>query len=365
MNAREMAIQQDSNSDAAVGVESWFGGHSDLAAVSAVLVGLLARLWAASGMSLNPDVGLHFRQADQVSPRLGYGQSGTAAPPPVLSLFLYYWRALGTSDLWLRLPSVMAGTIFCWVFFKWLAQVTDRLTGFIGLSFVSFLLPIVMLAAEVRQYALLLAFAVSALYFLDRAFAWSSAGMMVASTICLYLAMLTHYSAFLFAAALGIYALFWIFMRRMPMKVVVTWAVGQLGALALAAFLYKTHLSQIGAGESRTVLEAWITYIRRSYFDRTHDNLLLFLVGHTFGVFQYLFGQLAVGDVVGLLFLVGVFLLLREKSSTSRRLSLFLLLSFAIVGGASLVHVYPYCGTRPSAFPILPGIAGGRAAVVR
>ena len=131
-------------------------------------MGFLARLWAASGIFLNPDEALHFRLANQPSLSLAYAQSATAAHPPLLILFLYYWRALGTSDLWLRLPSVIAGAIFCWVFFKWLTQVTDRLTGLIGLLFVSFLLPIIMLAAEVRQYALLLAFLGGALYFLDR-----------------------------------------------------------------------------------------------------------------------------------------------------------------------------------------------------
>jgi hypothetical protein len=365
MNAEEMVTRQDSNSDAAVGFEFWFESHADLAAVFVVLMGFLARLWAASGIFLNPDEALHFRLANQASLALAYAQSATAAHPPLLILFLYYWRTLGTSDLWLRLPSVIAGAIFCWVFFKWLTQVTNRLTAFIGLLFVSFLLPIIMLAAEERQYALLLAFAVSALYFLDRAFAENLAGLMVASTLCLYLAMLTHYSAFLFAAALGIYALLWIFMRRTPMKVILTWVAGQLGALALAAVLYKTHLSKIGAGESRTVVEGWMTYIRRSYFDRTHDNPLLFLVSHTFGVFQYFFGQLAVGIVVGVLFLVGIFLLLREKSSASRRLGIFLLVSFAIVGGASMVHVYPYGGTRHSALLVIPGIAGVSVAVVR
>jgi hypothetical protein len=365
MNAREMVTPQDSKISGAIVLESWFEDHADLAAVLVVLVGFLARLWAASGIFLNPDEALHFRLANQSSLALAYGQSVTAAHPPLLILFLYCWRALGTSDLWLRLPSVAAGAIFCWVFFKWLMQVTDRLTGFVGLLFVSLLLPIIMLAAEVRQYALLMAFVGSALYFLDRAFAENSVALMAASTLCLYLAMLTHYSAFLFASSLGIYALLWIFMRRVLMKVIVTWAVGQLGALALAAFLYKTHLSQIGAGESRTVLEGWMTYIRRSYFDRAHDNPLLFLVGHTFGVFQYLFGQLAVGDVVGVLFLVGVFVLLREKSRASRRLGLFLLLSFAIVGAASMVHVYPYGGTRHSALLIIPAIAGVSVAVVR
>jgi hypothetical protein len=365
MNAHEMVTPQDSKTDGAIALESWFEDHAGVAAALVVLLGFLVRLWAASGIFLNPDEALHFRLANQSSLALAYGQSTTAAHPPLLILFLYYWRALGASDLWLRLPSVIAGSIFCWIFFKWLTQVTDRLTGFIGLLFVSSLLPIIMLAAEVRQYALLLAFLGGALYLLDRGFVENSVGLIAASAFYLYLAMLTHYSAFLFAGALGIYALLWIFMQRMPVKVLVTWAVGQLGVLVLAAFLYKTHLSRIGAGESRTVLEGWMTYIRRSYFDRTHDNPLLFLVSHTFGVFQYFFGQLAVGIVVGVLFLVGVFLLLREKSSGSRRLGLFVLLSFAVVGAASMVHVYPYGGTRHSALLVIPGIAGVSVAVVR
>src|SRR5260370_80641 len=138
MNAREMAIQQDSNSDAAVGFESWFGGHSDLAAVFVVLVGFLARLWAASGIFLNPDEALHFRLANQVSLRLAYGQSATAAHPPLLILFLYYWRALGTSDLWLRLPSVMAGAIFCCVCFLLLGSGTMPAAGVFLVVFMCF-----------------------------------------------------------------------------------------------------------------------------------------------------------------------------------------------------------------------------------
>ena len=67
-----------------------------------VLLGFLARLWAASGIFLNPDEALHFRLANQSSLALAYGQSATAAHPPLLILFLYYWRTLSTSDIWLR-----------------------------------------------------------------------------------------------------------------------------------------------------------------------------------------------------------------------------------------------------------------------
>ena len=350
----------------------WLQKRAYLAAVFITLLGLLARLWTASGTFLNPDEALHFRLANQVSLALAYKASLTAAHPPLLTVLLFYWRRLGTSELWLRLPSVLAGAAFCWMFYRWLTKAAGSLAGLIGLLLVALLPPIVLVAAELRQYSLLLAFLASALYFLDEAFAENSTIRMAAFSSCLYLAMLSHYSAFLFAAALGIYALFRIFTERPPANLVAVWAIGQLGGLALAVLLYKTHISKLGVGQSRTALQGWMSdfYLRRSFFDPAHDNPLKFLVGHTFGVFQYFFGQLAVGDLMGLLFVVGVALLLRGKGlpkdrTSSRRLGLFLLLPFAGAGGVSLAHVYPYGGTRHIAFLIIPAVAGVSVALER
>ncbi len=347
-------------------------GRADVAALFITLLGLLARLWSAHGTFLNPDEALHFRLANQVSLALAYKESLTAAHPPLLILLLHYWRAFGTSELWLRLPSVIAGAVFCWMFYKWLSKAADGLAGFIGLLSVAFLPPIIRVAAEVRQYSLLLAFLVSALYFLDEAFTKDSAGRMAAFALCLYVAMLFHYSAFWFAAALGLYALFRIFTERAPARVVAAWTLSQLGGVALAAFSYKTHLSKLSANDSTSQLQ-WLineSYLRRSFFDRAHDNPVLFLVGHTFGVFQYFFGQLAVGDAMTLLFVLGVVLLLRGKGfpqavKSSRRLGLFLLLPFAIIGAACLAHIYPYGGTRHVAFLIIPAMAGVSVAIAR
>ncbi len=354
----------------------WFEDHAGLVAIFITLLGFLVRLWAASGIFLNPDEALHFRLANQLSLALAYKASLTAAHPPLFILLLYYWRTLGSSELWLRLPSVIAGAIFCWMFYKWLSKATGNLAGFIGLLFVTLLPPIVLIAAEVRQYSLLLAFLAAALYFLDEAFAENSLSRMAAFSLCLYLAMLFHYSAFLFAAALGIYALLRIFTERPPANLWLTWVTGQLGGMALAVFLYKTHLSKLGAGDSRTAMQGWMSeyYLQRSYFDPARDHLVTFLVGHSFGVFQYFLGQLAVGVVMGVVFLVGVALLLRGKGlpdevetrndrTFSHPLGIFLLLSFAIAAGASLVHVYPYGGTRHIAFLIIPGVAGVSVAI--
>jgi Dolichyl-phosphate-mannose-protein mannosyltransferase len=349
-----------------------FATRINRTAIAITLLGFLVRLWRASGTFLNPDEALHFRLANQLSLALAYRESLTASHPPLLTFVLYYWRSFGTSELWLRMPLVLATVAFCWMFYKWLSHAAGSLAGFIGLLFAAFLPPIVLLSTEIRQYPLLLAFLASSLYFLDEALAKNSTGRMWAFTACLYFAMLSHYSAFLFAAALGIYALLRFFTARFPFRLVTAWAAGQLGALGLAILLYKTHISKLGVGESRTVLQGWMSefFLRRSYFDPTRDNPVLFLVGHTFGVFQYFFGQLAVGDVVGLLFIVGVVLLLRGKGfsygrDSSRQLGILLLLPFAIAGCATLAHVYPYGGTRHVAFLIIPGVAGVSVAIVR
>jgi hypothetical protein len=347
----------------------WLEDHAGAVAVFLTLLGFLARLWTASGTFLNPDEALHFRLANQVSLAFAYKASLTAAHPPLYIFLLYFWRVLGTSELWLRLPSVLAGTAFCWMFYKWLSKAAASLAGMIGLLLVALLPPIVTVAAEARQYALLLAFLISALYFLDESFAKNSTGRMAAFSLCLYLAMLFHYSAFLFAAALGIYALLRISMERPPARLAAAWAVSQAGGLALALFLYKTHLSKLGVGDSKTALQGWMSdlYLRRSYFDPAHDNPVKFLVGHSFGVFQYFFGQLAVGDVMAIFFLAGVVILLRGKAlpdaRPSRRLGIFLLIPFAIAGAVSLAHFYPYGGTRHVAFLIIPAVAGVSVAV--
>jgi 4-amino-4-deoxy-L-arabinose transferase-like glycosyltransferase len=366
LSPRQQTIRRASST------ESWPRGRIDLAAAFILLFGLLARLWAASGTFLNPDEALHFRLANQTSWVLAYRQSLTASHPPLLTFVLYFWRALGTSELWLRMPSVLAGVVFCWMFYKWLRKAAGDLAGLIGLIFVSFLPPIILLSAEIRQYALLLAFLAAALYFLDDAFAKNSSGGMAAFSLCLYLAMLSHYSAFWFAAALGIYALFRFFTERFSVTLKMAWAIGQICALALAIFLYKSHISKLGVGESRTALQGWMSdfFLRRSYFDAAHDNPLLFLVAHSFGVFQYFFGQLAVGDVMGLLFVLGVVLLLRGKDlpqqkEGSRGLAILLLLPFAVAAVAALAHVYPYGGTRHIAFLIIPGVAGVSVALAR
>jgi uncharacterized membrane protein len=348
-------------------LENCFHAHPDLTAAVILAAGFLVRTRAASGIFLDPDEALHFFEANKNSLSLAYKASLIISHPPLLVLLLHFWRALGTSEIVLRLPSIIAGTAFCWVAFKWLTALFGQTVGWIGLIFLAFLPPMIALSTEVRQYALLLVFATSAAYFLERALAENSAKLMALSLLCLYLAMLSHYSAFLFAAAIGGYTILRVATQRAPFKVIVTWVVGQILALGIAGFLYVTHLRKLGeryGGVQAT--RGWMggAYLHNSYFDPSHSNLLLFVLARTGGVFQYVFGQLVVGDLAYPLFIMGIVFLLRRKTAPRklgvdpRLLGILLLLPFALNCTVALAGRYPYGGTRHSAFLVIFAIAG-------
>ncbi len=361
MNYSRHGVQDELQSGVNRSAESWFEAHPNISAILVLSAAFLGRLRAASGTFLNPDEALHYLLANQPSWRLAYNASLTNAHPPLLTLVLFLWRSVGTSEFVLRLPSVIAGTAFCWIFFKWLTRILGPVTGFIGLILVSFLPPRITLAAEVRQYALLLFFLVSAAYLLERALAENSAAMMLLSAISLCLAILSHYSAILFAAAIGLYSLVRVIARRPSTQVRAAWVIGQAGALGLIASLYVSHISKLKGEYAAGTINGWLA---NSFFRPGHDNPLLFVIARTGGVFQYGFGQLAVGDVAFLAFIAAVVLLWRENVTpegstvTSRQIDALLVLPFAVAAAASIARIYPYGGTRHSAFLIMFAVAG-------
>ncbi len=357
-------------------IETWFEAHNDLAVATIVVAGFLLRLWIAHGTFLNPDEALHFRAANTPSWWLTYQRSLGIAHPPLLVFLLRFWRAFGTSELVLRLPSVIAGTLFCWIFYAWVANNFSRTAARVSLIFVSFLPPMIELSAEVRHYALLLVFCAGALYFLDETLSRNSAWRMSVSLLCLYLALLSHYSAVFFAAWLAVYALVRLRSSSPSARVLITWSAGQVGALGISLFLYVVYISGLSrAFSGSNVLHGFMqdAYLLNSYYQPHRDNLLLFIFARTGGVFQFLFGQLAMGDVMFPLFIVGIVLLIRSQPDPTKpritsRLGILLVMPFVINCAAALAGMYPYGGTRHSvllAMFAIPAISVSIAKITR
>lgn len=332
-------------------LERWLLRHLDAFALAVVASGFMLRIFAATRSYLNPDEALHYLLLNQSSVYLAYKASLTNAHPPLIYLVLYYWHFLGRSELMLRLPSVVAGTAFCWMFYKWLGLTFGRAASSIGLILVTFSPAMVALSAEVRAYALLLFCMAGALYFLTTAFQKKSALDMWCFSIFLYFAILSHYSAVFFTVALGVYSLARIAERHLPRRVVVAWACGQAGAFAIYGFLYLTHVSKI-----KNSIAVWSGPFDSSFFHLDTISLFTFTWENTLNIFLFLFGQRFVAQSIFLFFVVGAAflfirdLLSRRQNSESSRLGILLLFPFISVWGASIAGIYPYVGSRHTAF---------------
>lgn len=343
--------------------EDWLWSHSNLIAALIVAVAFVIRLKMAAQSFLNGDEALHFMAANQPSWALTYEASLTVSHPPLLIFFLHVWRFLGTSELVLRLPCVLAGTVFCWIFFRWLSDLFGSDTGLIGIFFAGFLPPMLSLSTEIRQYAFLLFFAIAAMYWLERTLKQNSAVSMSLFSICLWLAIFSHYSAVLLAASLGLYVLLRMRGAGLSPAVIGIWVAAQIGALLLCAFLYFKYISAFGG----QALHGWMdVYLHNSYFDPKRHHAIAFIFARTISVFQYVFGQNVVGDLLFLVFVAGIVFIWRRKAIATRGAIIFLLLfPFAITCTTALLDVYPYGGTRHCIFLAIFGIAAISFAFVR
>jgi len=344
------AIGQNST-PRAKGVEGWIAERLNVLAFVVVAIGFVLRFLVATRSYLNPDEALHYVLLNQPSAFLAYKASLTNAHPPLIYLVVYFWHFLGRSEWMLRLPSVVAGTAFCWMFYKWMGLAFGRAASWIGLILATFPPAMIQLSAELRAYALLLFCLSSALYCLERAIVNKSVRLMWGFSAFLYLAILSHYSAVFFAIAAGVYVLARIADDQLPRKVMTAWAIGQAGALGIYAFLYITHISKL-----KDSIVVWSAPFERGYFHRDTISLFAFTWRSTFGVFLFLFSQPFVAIamllcfVLGAAFFFGQKLLSNNGGSQTNRLGILLLFPFIGVWCAAIAGIYPYIGSRHTVF---------------
>jgi hypothetical protein len=202
------------------------------------------------------------------------------------------------------------------------------------------------------------------LYLSERAIQENSLPLMVLFSLCLYGGLLTHYSSLLFAFTIGVYMLLRLYPYGRRPGLVAVWVSGQISALALISYFLVTHVARLRAmGMPREIAETWL---RKSIFHPSDHNVAIFASAQTLRVFTYLFSHGLVGTLALLAFLAGMVSLWRRKSPwnkdgpTPRELALLFGLPFVANCGAAIAGLYPYGGTRHSAF-LAPFAIGGAA----
>ena len=314
-----------------------------------LLGGLLVRLRLAWTTFLNPDEALHYLLSRQASILLAYRASLPTAHPPLMILFLHEWSRVGTSEFLLRLPFAVAGVLFCYLMFLWVRQIASQSAAFYSLALFLYLPSLASLSSEIRQYAFLLLFAAASLYSLERALKANSALWMVLALATLYLAVLTHYSALIFAAAVAVCGSVRLLGSGWRAKLGVIFFTGQAGAAAICLFLFHTQVSRLR--ESGMPSEIAHTWLRSSMFQPGKDRLPLFAWSKTVRFFRYLFSHGTIGTLGLVLFLCALALLFWMKyryisKQEQRSLALLFMLPFLLTLGAARAGIYPYGGTR-------------------
>jgi 4-amino-4-deoxy-L-arabinose transferase-like glycosyltransferase len=329
-----------------------------------ITAGLFLRLRLAWLTFLNPDEALHYFLAHQSSLKIAYKASLTTAHPPLMILFLHYWSWLGRSEFFLRLPFVIAGTLFCWVMFLWIRRVATGTAACFALVMFLFAPSLLSLSAEIRQYSFLLLFCACCLYSLERALkndGQNSARWMMFSALTLYLALLTHYSAMIFAVAVGVYGVLSLVHQKWPSKLTIAWILGQAGALAICIFLYESQISKLRARGVPSDIAA--TWLRNSIFQRGQNHFATFAWSNTLRLFRYFFSQGSIGVIGFSLFVFAIIVLISPDKnevpkSRDRQLAILLVVPFLITLGLSVAGVYPYGGTRHDALLAIFAISG-------
>jgi Dolichyl-phosphate-mannose-protein mannosyltransferase len=332
-------------------MEKWLHARLNFVVFGVLAAGFFARLYAAGSTYLNPDEAFHYIILNQDSALFAYKVSLTNAHPPLIYLLVYYWSFLGRSELMLRLPSVLAGTIFCWAAYKWIGMLFGKAAGILGLILVSFSPVMIALSAQVRSYALVLCCETVALYLVEDALEQKSIRKMAYFALFLYLAILSHYSAVFFVLGVGIYASARLVEARSPRGVVATWIAGQVGALGIYWFLYVTHLSRL-----KSYIQSWQVSFDQNYSHTSHEHFLTYTWDRTIDIFLFLFDNPFLAHGLLLIWMASViFLLLREwafhpTNLRTRFSGVLLVVPIIGVFVAGTFGYYPYIGSRHTVF---------------
>ncbi|HYW48378.1 MAG TPA: glycosyltransferase family 39 protein [Bryobacteraceae bacterium] len=330
--------------------------------MAVIAIGLLLRLRRAAAGFLNPDEAVIFLVVNQHRVA-DVWRSVMAHPyPPLYSVVLYFWSFVGASEFMLRLPSVLFGVGFLWFTFRWIKLAVAAAPALAALVILTFSPPAVVLSAEVRPYMLQLFSMSVALFFLARAFRERGALNIIWFTLWLWLSILSHYQAFWFALAAGVYALIRILHRDLPSDAVKTWAALQAATLALCLCLFRYHLAKFrGVWLERYGIDGWL---RDSYFHAGTDRTAGFIVKTSQAFFAYFVNPAWLGAAAALLFATGVILLawwgIRHRETSMAAFAFLLVFPLCCMCAAAWRQLYPYGGSRHDSF-LFPFAAAGMA----
>lgn len=320
-----------------------------------VLGAFLLRLYAAAGTYLNGDEAQILQPALQATPLEAYRAALRFPYGPLGNLLLYVMTWFGFSELWFRLPSILAGALLPWAAYRWLAFRFDATAGLLAAAILAFSPNLVLLAAEVRHYTIHALLLVLALDAFERSRAPASLRWLRRSGLFLLLALLTMYMSVWFLAAMAVYAGVALLRDRAPARFFAEEAAWFLGYLLLAVAAYYTHLAALQGSQGEVLArELWL---REFYFRPAEQTAWAFLEHGFLTLFGYTVPT-RLAPALAVVFLGGVVLSALGRAGRDRWAAASLILPLLTAAAAGLAGMYPFGGTRHD-FYLTSWIAAG------
>jgi hypothetical protein len=341
-------------------LEAWVVKNSSWLALGIIIAAFAIRLAYSGSCYLNPDEAQHFNAARPSSWLESYEASLTLAHPPLFILVLHGILFLGRTELILRLPSLLAGTLALWLTFAWIRRSLGEIPALAGLVFIALSPAAISASTEVRQYGLLLCFVCGSLYATERTFTERSTIWAIVQGLFLLGALLTHYIAVVVLLSLALYVLLRCLLDGVPLRILFTFGVSQLFLATLLGWLYFGHVrrSILASGANN------MDYLRPFYYAEARETLLGFAWRALSGTFSHAVGAHRLGlFLVMSVFLVGLAALLAGRTKAPRLMALLIISPFAVGFAAAVLQVFPFAGSRHQTY-LLPFLAAGISAAL-
>ena len=348
---------------------TWTDAHLDWVMWLVTVGGLYVRIQHARGTYLNAD------ETQIMFPPLQHGLAAVYSAAlvfpygPLANFLLHYMTFFGSSELYFRMPSVLAGALLAFVGYKWVSETFGKSAGLVTGLLLAFAPPLVTLSAQVRHYSIHALFIACSLYCLERAIREQSRQWMRYFGVSVFLAILTMYMSIWYLAAIGTYAVLRMAHKELSGALVRQWIKIHVAAAGLLIAAYTTHLHKLRGNEAeRMARDGWL---RPSYFHPESQTLIDFLWHATGNLFAYVFANKALGAILIIVFLAGIGLILVNKTGVpgNRRMALLsLVMPLVVTATAGALGIYPYGGSRHDAFLaifVIAGVAVTLAAALR
>lgn len=344
MSGPDKSVSSGDKQTASLTRRSW------IIATLVILAGLPFRIALLDRFYLDSDEAMHFQAA--LEPTIGGAlqASQSYTHPPLIFLAYHFWLPFADNELMLRLPSLILGVAAQYLAFVWLKQMTGPRGALVGLVLLTFSMPIIHLSAQMRGYPLLWCFHFSALIFFQRFLERRRASDLTLYTICLMLALSTHYSTAWLILTLGICGLINVIGRRPGTRFSVMWVGAQLSLLAACLTAYRFHISSFVG--SSTQADLWDFWLHDNRFAHSPGGQFSLLVMMGIRFLSYVSGQLwpllAIAIPIGVSSLIQIVHEQTHSRSAVPVVASMAVLPFLLSGILLLARVYPLGPTRHS-----------------